>query len=304
MAQQAGGNGWSQAANSWDGWWDAAWDVNQWWSPGNWRWREQDARGAGGWEEEPRQPEATGHQGNAAWAQGTPQPTQQPLPRPMPQAAVAVPPAAAAAGPPAVPPAVAAAEPPHGPQQRPPQAQQPTADWLAPKQPAPTPPPAPAPAATRQPAVAGAPPAAAEAPPAAADGPTVFDLEFLLNREVTAHWKCHNAALKYFRFAHEGNIGEDEEVVFNNARPERVAKILHEAVGPGCGFDIEITDWWWQDMIAQLDAWSMAFVVNGSDGRSGGVLGCSFLSPATLLRPQTEFTTAGSAEVACFRFRC
>ena len=84
----------------------------------------------------------------------------------------------------------------------------------------------------------------------------MFDLEFVLNRQATTHWKYHNAALKYFRFAHEGNICENEEVVFNNARPERVAKIAHEAVGPEYGFDIELTDWWWQDMIAQQDDWS------------------------------------------------
>ena len=34
-------------------------------------------------------------------------------------------------------------------------------------------------------------------------------------------------------------------------------------------------DWSWFEMVAQLNADSMAFVVNGDDGRSGGLLSCS-----------------------------
>ena len=34
--------------------------------------------------------------------------------------------------------------------------------------------------------------------------------------------------------------------------------------------------WSWFEMVAQLDAESMAFVVNGADGRSCGLVSCSF----------------------------
>ena len=56
---------------------------------------------------------------------------------------------------------------------------------------------------------------------------------------------------------------------------------LHQLVEKP-GFDIEFdltadqVPWRWQEMIAHLDADSMEFVVNGPDGTSGGVVGCSF----------------------------
>ena len=41
--------------------------------------------------------------------------------------------------------------------------------------------------------------------------------------------------------------------------------------------------WSWFEMVAQLDAESMAFVVNGADGRSCGLVSCSFA-----LRPNSH----------------
>ena len=49
----------------------------------------------------------------------------------------------------------------------------------------------------------------------------------------------------------------------------------------GAGMDYDFDEnrshgWSWFEMVAQLDAESMAFVVNGADGRSCGLVSCSF----------------------------
>ena len=55
-----------------------------------------------------------------------------------------------------------------------------------------------------------------------------------------------------------------------------VAVINHDAKGMGWGWKDETRLWSWHEMIAQLTPESMELVVQGPDGRSSGLVGCSF----------------------------
>ena len=90
-----------------------------------------------------------------------------------------------------------------------------------------------------------------------------------------SHWRNHNAAMKWFRQKCEQE-GE-EDFIFPNDSSVEVAQIIHDKKGPNYTFDATVTTrWWWQEMIAQLDGESMEHVVRGPEGRSGGLVGCSF----------------------------
>ena len=83
--------------------------------------------------------------------------------------------------------------------------------------------------------------------------------------------------LKWFRYTLEKSANPDDDtgLVFSNTNPTPVAGIIK---GHGMNFDFDESsseDWLWFEMVAQLNADSMAFVVNGDDGRSGGLLSCS-----------------------------
>ena len=91
----------------------------------------------------------------------------------------------------------------------------------------------------------------------------------------------HNAALKYFRQVQEGAHhlvnGNQEQFVFPLHRPVQVRKVVHEK-GTAYGFDMSdegLLDWNWQQMVAHLDDDSMRYVVEGPEGRSGGLLKCT-----------------------------
>ena len=92
-------------------------------------------------------------------------------------------------------------------------------------------------------------------------------------------YKQHNAALKYFREVHEDLTDPFSSVGihFNNDAPSAVAEIDHDSHGMQWGWKDSHVLWSWQEMVAQLNDGSMDLVVNGLDGRSGGLLGCSFL---------------------------
>jgi hypothetical protein len=93
-------------------------------------------------------------------------------------------------------------------------------------------------------------------------------------------YKQHSAALKWFR-----DISEREAYMLwqpaKSAHPcvfgddaTAVAAIVHPK---GTEYDFDREDmrlWNWQDLVAQLDAESMEYVVRGEDGRSRGVIGC------------------------------
>ena len=118
---------------------------------------------------------------------------------------------------------------------------------------------------------------AAAAGPAVADGP--YDLAFFQGiQKFSANYQQHNAALKWFRLRLENIANPDVDNVwlFSNTEPTPVAEIVK-----GAGMDYNFDDnrfhiWSWFEMVAQLDAESMAFVVNGADGRSCGLVSCSF----------------------------
>ncbi len=53
--------------------------------------------------------------------------------------------------------------------------------------------------------------------------------------------------------------------------PAAVAVLEHK--GMFFEFSGERVDWWWQEMVAQLDEESMRFVLEGEEGRRGGLIG-------------------------------
>ena len=116
---------------------------------------------------------------------------------------------------------------------------------------------------------------AAAAGPAVADGP--YDLAFFQGIQTfSANYQQHNAALKWFRHRLENSANRPARLFFSNTEPTPVAGIVK-----GAGMDWDFAenrshDWSWFEMVAQLDAESMAFVVNGAEGRSCGLVSCSF----------------------------
>ena len=147
--------------------------------------------------------------------------------------------------------------------------------------------------AARAPAVAA--PAAGPAAAAAATdweylgpGPDdrVFQAEYFKNfRDFTQDFKQHNAALKYFRhrvdLAPWVIIGKD--LVYK-------AALLHADKGMDYEFDFDTMEpWSWLEMIAQLNDESIDYVVNGPEGRSGGVWRCDCGAQAHTYDHKTHF---------------
>ena len=93
--------------------------------------------------------------------------------------------------------------------------------------------------------------------------------------EWSGTYKSHSIALKYFRDSAEEN-GQQEVIFPFKPTFVRVPKFTHEK-GPGYSFDPTTPGepWIWQEMVAQMDAASMEFVVTGEgDHRSRGLVSC------------------------------
>ena len=122
--------------------------------------------------------------------------------------------------------------------------------------------------------------AAIDAAPAANDGQPgaqVFDLEYFRSyRPFTGACSQHNVALKYFRGEQErlDDPFQSPSLEFHASAPIAVA-VIHHPKGMAWSFTGEWRQWCWHEMIAQLDDTSMEKVVNGFEGRSRGLVGCS-----------------------------
>ena len=119
---------------------------------------------------------------------------------------------------------------------------------------------------------------AAAAGPAVADKP--YDLAFFQGYQTfSANYKQHNTALKWFREKAENSANPDDDtgLLFSNTEPMPVPVMNHPG---GMNYDFDENSsykpWMWFEMVAQLNADSMAFVVDGDDGRSCGLVSCSF----------------------------
>ena len=104
----------------------------------------------------------------------------------------------------------------------------------------------------------------------------IFDLDyFRAYGPFAGHWKQNNAALKWFRMICERDHVKDRMLASDEA--EAVGKLLHDDVGTEYTFDeTTMIPWKWQEMVAQMDGASMEHVVCGPEGRSGGLVACSF----------------------------
>ena len=108
-------------------------------------------------------------------------------------------------------------------------------------------------------------------------GAQVFDLEYFRSyRPFTGACSQHNVALKYFRAQQErlDDPFQSPCLEFHASAPTAVAVINHPK-GMAWEFTDEWRQWCWHEMIAQLDDTSMEKVVNGFEGRSRGLVGCS-----------------------------
>ena len=120
------------------------------------------------------------------------------------------------------------------------------------------------------------PPQTPAPPPPVAEGQVIFAITDFQTLEPGYHWSRHNLALKNIRqWVWDGDLPAVAD--FSN-HGELFPHQLVEKPGPDIEFDLtkDQVPWRWQEMIAQLDADSMEFVVNGASGTSGGVVGCSF----------------------------
>ena len=99
--------------------------------------------------------------------------------------------------------------------------------------------------------------------------------------------RLHNVALKSLRFNQEPqgiNFTPATEHLFpdlplHNTDIMTICDVDHDATGTGFRvIDWRRVQWSWQWMIAQLDAESMQVAVNGEDGTSGGIIGCTLMA--------------------------
>jgi hypothetical protein len=98
---------------------------------------------------------------------------------------------------------------------------------------------------------------------------------FLAVKRFAQHHKQHNAALKYLRAVEEAKTVPASNADFLPESME-VCVIQHPK---GMDFHIDWenkTNWSWIEMVAQLVDDDIRFAVNGPDGRSGGLVGCTF----------------------------
>ena len=120
-------------------------------------------------------------------------------------------------------------------------------------------------------------------PTAVAGGLPVFghalDMKYFAEwGSFSAPYKQHNAALKFFRDREEiaADPFSSPPLHFDAHDPTAVAVIDHAKKGMEWGWKDETRLWSWHEMIAQMTEESREKVVNGSQGHSGGVVGCLF----------------------------
>ena len=117
-----------------------------------------------------------------------------------------------------------------------------------------------------------------QGPQVHASAMAVFDLNYFLNyRAFTDDYKQHNAALKYLRAQQEDTQNPFDSLVLAlpHAGAVDVAVLLHAEKGMAWTFSDERRQWSWHELIAQLTDDGISQVVNGPQGHSGGVVGCS-----------------------------
>ena len=113
--------------------------------------------------------------------------------------------------------------------------------------------------------------------PPAARKEQVYDEQFFREyNNFTGNYQQHNAALKYFR-----EVTEDKERPFLTAPRAVTEEVEICAVRHAKGMDFEVDwrskiRWSWLEMVAQLNDESISVVVRGEDGRSCGLVACSF----------------------------
>ena len=102
---------------------------------------------------------------------------------------------------------------------------------------------------------------------------TIYTLEYFQTLQLNTHWREHNIALKFLR-----EVAEAQQVdrLWMDFGPMEISKINHPK---GTAFSFHPTagffKWEWQQMVAQLHTDYLQNFVEGSGGRSRGIIGCS-----------------------------
>jgi hypothetical protein len=102
--------------------------------------------------------------------------------------------------------------------------------------------------------------------------PGIYGVDFFRNfTNFTAHHQQHNAALKYWRWFMTKEKAQSQQL--------RPVETIHEiAHGVAMSYEIDESkecEWSWLEMVAQLTDEDMVKIVQGDDGRSRGLIGCS-----------------------------
>ena len=107
----------------------------------------------------------------------------------------------------------------------------------------------------------------------------IYDLEYFQTLRLYTYWKEHNIALKFVR--ERGEQQGLDRIWFDTGK-EQIAVINHPK-GTGFTFDPAAGsfDWEWQQMVAQLHNDDLQKVVEGSGGRSRGIIECSLRTCTT-----------------------
>ena len=111
------------------------------------------------------------------------------------------------------------------------------------------------------------------------NGRFCFDIPYFEGyRAFSDGYKQHNLSLKYFREAAENKESPMSSFPLKFPFDGWVSTkaVVHEKEGMGYTFSDDVIWWNWHELVAQLETESMQYVVDGPEGRSGGLIGCEF----------------------------
>ena len=113
-------------------------------------------------------------------------------------------------------------------------------------------------------------------PAVAAADRFIYPMDYFVNfNRFTMGYKKHNEALKALRDTNEDTTepANSQFIRFDHGGWVDVKKVEH-LQGMHYWLSDDVERWKWHEMIAMLDEESLRFVVEGQNGRSGGIIGC------------------------------
>ena len=100
---------------------------------------------------------------------------------------------------------------------------------------------------------------------------------FLQWDSFSAHYRQHNAALKWFRMLTEKDRMPVSDQTSHRLEPQCLIGQIDHQKGVDYSFDLEAkVPWSWMEMVAQMTDESIEYVCQGPSGRSGGLMHAEF----------------------------